>query len=89
MLEDWSQTLNPDSQKLGAHVRRSREVLDFELPFLGKFLLLAAFVASRNPPATDRHLFQPRAAKRRRRGALSHDRQVPPLLSCHLLGPRA
>ena len=76
---------------LGARLRRLREVLDFELPFLGKFLLLAAFVASRNPPDTDRHLFQPRAAKRRRRGALSHDRQVPslPSSSLHLLGPRA
>ena len=50
--------------------------LDFELPYLSKFLLLAAYVACRNPPAQDRKLFDAQAAGKRRRGVLSHDQQV-------------
>lgn len=31
--------------------------LDFGLPYYGKFLLLAAFICSRNPATTDRRMF--------------------------------
>ena len=52
------------------------ERLDFELPFGAKFLLLAAYVASRNRPALDRRLFDPTARSGRRRGAMASDKQV-------------
>jgi hypothetical protein len=55
---------------------RRRDGVDFELPYLSKFLLLAAYVASRNPPSADRPLFDPTVGKRRRHGHLAHDKQV-------------
>jgi hypothetical protein len=51
-------------------------VLDFELPFASKFLLLAAYVCSRNKPALDRRLFDPSSRAGRRRGAMASDKQV-------------
>lgn len=50
--------------------------LDFELPFASKFLLLAAYVCSRNKPALDRRLFDPSMRGTRRRGAMASDKQV-------------
>ena len=50
--------------------------LDFELPYNSKLLLLAAYIASRNRPASDRKLFDNTAGKRRRKNALASDRQV-------------
>ena len=50
--------------------------LDFELPFASKFLLLAAYVCSRNKPALDRRLFDPSMRGGRRRGAMASDKQV-------------
>lgn len=52
------------------------EHLDFELPFTSKFLLLAAYVCSRNKPAIDRRLFDPSSRARRRLGAMASDKQV-------------
>lgn len=51
-------------------------VLDFELPFASKFLLLAAYVCSRNKPTLDRRLFEPGSRAGRRRGAMASDKQV-------------
>jgi hypothetical protein len=61
--------------------------LDFELPFSAKFILLAAYVASRNKPALDRRLFDPAAGSRRRRGAMASDKQarIAPLFSFPVL----
>lgn len=50
--------------------------LDFELPYNSKLLLLAAYIASRNRPASDRKLFDNTAGKRRRKNVLASDRQV-------------
>jgi origin recognition complex subunit 5 len=58
--------------------RSSSEGLSFELPYMSKFLLLAAYVASRNKPTADRAVFDPTHSKRARRDAQAHDRQVEP-----------
>lgn len=50
--------------------------LSFELPYISKFLLLAAYIASRNKPTADRAVFDPTFRKRARRDAQAHDRQV-------------
>ena len=49
--------------------------LDFELPYYSKFLLLAAYICSRNKPTLDRRVFDP-ASRAGKHGHLSHDRQV-------------
>ena len=49
--------------------------LDFELPYYSKFLLLAAYICSRNKPSLDRRVFDP-ASRAGKHGHLSHDRQV-------------
>lgn len=59
--------------------RSSSKGLSFELPYLSKFLLLAAYVASRNKPTTDRAVFDPTHGKRARRDAQAQDRQVEPI----------
>ena len=55
---------------------RQSGTLDLELPYCAKWLLLAAYVASRNRPAVDRRLFDPSHRGRRRKGMHTHDRQV-------------
>lgn len=50
--------------------------LAFELPYVSKFVLLAAYIASRNKPTADRAVFDPSFRKRGRRNAQAHDRQV-------------
>lgn len=50
--------------------------LGYELPYVSKFLLLAAFVASRNKPTADRAVFDPSYRKKGRNHAQAHDRQV-------------
>lgn len=55
---------------------RQSEVLDLELPYLSKYLLLAAYIASRNKATLDRRIFDPSERSGRRRGALANDRQV-------------
>ena len=67
---------SPAAQGGQPHLCRRRDGVDFELPYLSKFLLLAAYVASRNPPSADRPLFDPTVGKRRRRGHLAHDKQA-------------
>jgi hypothetical protein len=57
--------------------------LDFELPFTSKFLLLAAYVCSRNKASLDRRLFDPSSRGCGRRGALASDKQVHILISYH------
>ena len=56
--------------------RASSFGLAFELPYVSKFLLLAAYIASRNKPASDRAVFDAGHSKRGRRNAQAHDRQV-------------
>ena len=60
----------------GGPRRASSSGLAFELPYVSKFLLLAAYVASRNRPTSDRAVFDPTLRKRGRRDAQAHDRQV-------------
>ncbi|KAK9824285.1 hypothetical protein WJX72_009173 [[Myrmecia] bisecta] len=50
--------------------------LDFEVPYLSKFLLLAAYVASRNDKKLDRRMFDAGATSGRRRGAMAADKQA-------------
>jgi hypothetical protein len=52
------------------------DYLDFELPFTSKFLLLAAYVCSRNKASIDRRLFDPSSRAGRRLGAMASDKQV-------------
>ena len=68
--------LNPAEPSSWIRCGRRRDGVDIELPYLSKFLLLAAYVASRNPPCSDRPLFDPTVGKRRRHGHLAHDKQV-------------
>ncbi|EIE26725.1 hypothetical protein COCSUDRAFT_59242 [Coccomyxa subellipsoidea C-169] len=64
-------------------------VLDFELPFASKFLLLAAYVCSRNKPALDRRLFDPSSRAGRRRGAMASDKQAESAAEAKLRGPHS
>lgn len=50
--------------------------LAFELPYVSKFLLLAAYIASRNKPTADRAVFDPGFRRGGRRDAQAMDRQV-------------
>ncbi|EFN58433.1 hypothetical protein CHLNCDRAFT_50195 [Chlorella variabilis] len=61
--------------------------LSFELPYVSKFLLLAAHVASRNKPTSDRAVFDPTYRKRGRKDAQAHDRQVEAAVEAKLRGP--
>ena len=56
--------------------RASSRGLSFELPFVSKYLLLAAYVASRNKPATDRQVFDPTYRRQQRVNAQRMDRQA-------------
>lgn len=55
-----------------------------ELPFYSKFLLLAAYMASYNPPSTDRKFFVKNQGKTRKKRA-SSAKQKP---NNHILGPK-
>ena len=50
--------------------------MDLELPALAQWLLLAAFLASRNSHTTDRRLFDAGLRSKKRKGQQSHRRQV-------------
>lgn len=54
----------------------STPALDLELPYCAKWLLLAAFLASRNSHATDRRLFDLTAKSRQRGGLQAHRKHV-------------
>ena len=60
----------------GGGRKASSRGLAFELPFVSKFLLLAAYVASRNKPTADRAVFDPTHRQRARKNAQAHDRLV-------------
>ncbi|KAL3139926.1 hypothetical protein ABBQ38_004216 [Trebouxia sp. C0009 RCD-2024] len=66
---------------------KSAGSLDFELPYNSKLLLLAAYIASRNRPASDRKLFDNTVGKRRRKNALASDRQAEGAKEAQLRGP--
>ncbi|KAL4853474.1 putative DNA helicase MCM9 [Chlorella vulgaris] len=73
-----------------AVVRRASHCgLSFELPYVSKFLLLAAYVASRNRPTSDRSVFDPSHKQRGRRDAQAHDRQVEAAVEAKLRGPHS
>lgn len=59
-----------------------------QLPFVSKYLILAAYVASRNKPTADRAVFDPGFRKKARRGAQAHDRMVRLMCRSARLGAR-
>jgi origin recognition complex subunit 5 len=73
-----------------ADARASTRGLPLELPYAAKFLLLAAHVASRNRPATDRSVFDPSFGRGRgRRDARASDRAAEAAAEAGLRGPHA
>jgi origin recognition complex subunit 5 len=65
--------------------------LDFDLPYVSKFLLLAAFIASRNKPTTDAQVFDPGyiSGKRKRKNGQAMDRATEAALEAQLRGPHS
>lgn len=61
--------------------------LELELPFDSKILLLASFIASRNPASLDARMFENKRATKRRRSALESDRQVAAAQEARLKSP--
>ncbi|GMH31307.1 hypothetical protein Nepgr_033150 [Nepenthes gracilis] len=55
--DDEKAKVNESSRKLGHH--ETTEEMDFHMPFSTKYLLLSAFIASRNPASHDDSLFDP------------------------------
>lgn len=58
----------------------------FAIPFMGKWILLASYIASRNKPTTDKAVFDPGYSKKRRRNAQAHDRQTERAMEMKLQG---
>lgn len=60
--------------------------LDFGLPYYGKFLLLAAFICSRNPASTDRRMFDftDKSKRKLRGGHKGLEKQVAAILLCSI-----
>lgn len=75
--------------KGGAARRACSAGLAFELPYVSKFLLLAAHIASRNKPTTDRAVFDPGFRKRGQRNPQAMDRQAEAALEARLRGPHS
>jgi origin recognition complex subunit 5 len=63
--------------------------LTIELPYMSKFLLLAAYIASRNKATADRAVFDPGYSKRGRKDAQAHDRQTEAATENMLKGPHS
>ncbi|KAH7618813.1 putative Origin recognition complex subunit 5 [Nannochloris sp. 'desiccata'] len=63
--------------------------LTIELPYMSKFLLLAAYIASRNKATADRAVFDPGYSKRGRKDAQAHDRQTEAATENLLKGPHS
>lgn len=61
--------------------------LELELPFDSKILLLASFIASRNPASLDARMFENKRTTKRRRSALESDRQVAAAQEARLKSP--
>lgn len=55
--------------------------LALQLPYMSKYLILAAYIASRNKPTVDRAIFDPGYRQRTKRGTQSHDRMVSAVLA--------
>ncbi|KAK9809599.1 hypothetical protein WJX73_006476 [Symbiochloris irregularis] len=94
LMQAYSQAANTDafsgtSGSAAGPSSRSGSTLDLELPYCAKWLLLAAYVASRNRPSVDRRLFDPEHRGRRRKGQHVHDRQVETATEAAMQGPHA
>eukprot|EP00192_Tetraselmis_astigmatica_P018287 CAMPEP_0117677830 /NCGR_PEP_ID=MMETSP0804-20121206/16952_1 /TAXON_ID=1074897 /ORGANISM="Tetraselmis astigmatica, Strain CCMP880" /LENGTH=256 /DNA_ID=CAMNT_0005487135 /DNA_START=149 /DNA_END=919 /DNA_ORIENTATION=- len=66
------------------------ERLDFELPYMSKFLLLAAYIASQNRPSSDKRQFDMLGSRSRKRGRIStsrSDKQAVAATAAMLAGP--
>jgi origin recognition complex subunit 5 len=78
---------------LGAHTMTPPAAppqgLTIELPYMSKFLLLAAYIASRNKATADRAVFDPGYSKRGRKDAQAHDRQSEAATLNMLKGPHS
>lgn len=61
--------------------------LAFELPYVSKFLLLSAYIASRNKPTADRTVFDPSHSRRGRKSSQALDRQSEAAAEAVLRGP--
>jgi len=69
--------------------KASAHGLAFELPYMSKFLLLAAYIASRNKPTADRAVFDPGFSRRGRKNAQALDRQAEAAVEASLKGPHS
>lgn len=58
----------------------------FAIPYMGKWILLASYIASRNKPTTDKAVFDPGYSKKRRRNSQALDRQAEQALEMKLRG---
>lgn len=80
--------MHPEEQTTGELSWRSTVVASrkrtVELPFYSKFLLLAAYMASYNPPSTDRRYFVKNQGKGKKRRNCSQKEKP----NNHLLGPK-
>lgn len=63
--------------------------LSFELPYMSKFLLLAAYIASRNKATADRAVFDPGYSRRSRKDAQAHDKMTEAAIEAALRGPHS
>ena len=62
--------------------------VNFELPYVSKFILLAAYIASHNKPTADREIFDPGfSSGRRRKDAFAMDKQAEAAQSSVFQGP--
>jgi len=66
--------------------KKEQPQMVLEIPYMSKFLLLAAYLASRNAPTTDRAIFDPGYTKRRRKNSQALDRQTEQALAGKLRG---
>lgn len=58
----------------------------FAVPHMGKWILLASYIASRNKPTTDKAVFDPGYSRKRRKNSQALDRQVERALEMKLQG---
>jgi origin recognition complex subunit 5 len=79
----------PTTPAPGDALRRAGGWHSLELPYMSKFLLLAAYVASRNRPTVDRAVFDPTHGRRARRDAQAQDRAAEAALEAQLRGPHS
>lgn len=89
MGDDVWRALEQSTEPSGikGNATRKQGVLDFEIPYDSKVLLLAAFIASRNPASLDASMFENKKVGKRRRNALASDRQVVAAQEARLKAP--